>query len=486
MDINKPYVIIILFCTLSINSQTQPITRACTYSHVPQLNSVHSTSSLNKNKTDQIDSLLKGFGIERNFRLYTSDSLRGILAYVSVGKRIRIERALIIPAKIFDSIPPENVKSIHSIALMHSIGHHVNEHSFSDISKMNQMHIEADKFSGYHMNKLGWSLDDCLRTIKQSMPGNNSLPTNPATKLRLLAFGEGWNRYSIEQSLYQKKKFVDFYPKNPKIEDSLITVAKEEFKVNPNLSANFFLKAYQYSNGRNLRALYNAYLQFFAAKQFNDALLCTNELLKNGIGFLDEINYVLFYQRIGEAHFAQGNYNKALKFLTIAQDLDSNNSEITRLKSEIFDRQTNTDQLIEELEKTIKIGPASAELFFKLGEAHRRNKNPLEAIKFFKRVLLINPNYINARLALSKLYFKEGKDVVEVMHTTSTNDAINLDYDEIVKTQKKLWSNAESLLKEGLKLHPKDKRLKNELKDLKKAKRNQVIIYPNRTYYTVD
>ena len=72
------------------------------------------------------------------------------------------------------------------------------------------------------------------------------------------------------------------------------------------------------------------------------------------------------------------------------------------------------------------------------------------------------------------------------MHTTSTNDAIDLDYDEIVKTKSELWSKAEKLLKEGLKIHPKDKRLVKELKSLKKAKRNQVIKYPNKTYYTVD
>ena len=439
-------------------------------------------SSISEKDNRKIDSLLFQFGLEKKYRFMLSANYEGITALGGKDKNDHPFRTIYITGKVLDSTitPIENINLFYE--LTHAYAHHLNRHDLNDTLRLKEKELLADSFAGYHLSKLGFPKDSVEALINNISSSQKSLKSI-AIKDRFEALKIGFERRENELGLVSDIPFIAIFPENRKKVDSLLKIAREEYRTDYQLSAISFSKAFQYSNGKSLNALYEAFKQYYRAKDYKKALIYGNTLLKKGAGFLEKASFALLYLEIGKANLAQDNYNQALEFLIVAQELNPDNSEITRLKSEIFDRQTKTEQLIEELEKTIVIGPASAELFFKLGEAHQRNRNPLEAIKFFKRVLLINPNYINARLALSKLYFKEGKDV---MHTTSTNDAIDLDYDEIVKTKSELWSKAEKLLKEGLKIHPKDKRLVKELKSLKKAKRNQVIKYPNKTYYTVD
>lgn len=76
--------------------------------------------------------------------------------------------------------------------LAHEIGHHLNGHTIGSGGSRPALELEADKFSGFILQRLGASLKDATVTIETLAPQADT-QTHPGRAQRLQAIAEGWS-----------------------------------------------------------------------------------------------------------------------------------------------------------------------------------------------------------------------------------------------------------------------------------------------------
>jgi hypothetical protein len=85
-----------------------------------------------------------------------------------------------------------------SISIMaHEIGHHLSGHTLMPGGSQPPIELEADKFSGFVLQKMGARLEDAKKAISTLVPEGDG-PTHPGRGKRLVAISEGWTE-SCEQ-----------------------------------------------------------------------------------------------------------------------------------------------------------------------------------------------------------------------------------------------------------------------------------------------
>ncbi len=424
----------------------------------------------------KFDSLLIELGIEKKIFFATTEE--SLFEYIwMVASNQNDYKAVTIPNKPPSLIFNKTDSNFNALNFLHAIGHHVNNDGVGNTIYKEEKELEANSFAGYFMNKMGFSKNTyTLYLISDEKHIEPAIVLNNIDQNLLnSAFKDGWETYAIEQSLYVDENNLEIYKANKTYVDSLILIAEKNFDTDYLVSANHYSKAYQYSNGKKISTLYNAYDQYLKAKEFDKALLYANLLFKNGARFLDSKNYKQFFNDIAMIYEIKRDYENALKFLDIAHALDIKNTDLLDRKSSIISRQANPEALINTLIERIKIGSVSTGLYYKLADAYRVNNQPLEAIKYYKRILTMTPKHTNARLDLAKLYIKEGVDIINILNSTDLSKNPSIDIKKSIKAKKTLWDIAKNVLKEGLKTNPKNQYLKQELKNLKTLKRTKPI-----------
>ncbi|GAB4039189.1 TPM domain-containing protein [Spirosoma gilvum] len=83
--------------------------------------------------------------------------------------------------------------------LAHEIGHHLCGHTIMPGGSQPPTELEADKFSGFVLYKMGALLADAQKAIQTLVPDQDS-QTHPARSKRLLAIEEGWKQACSQQS----------------------------------------------------------------------------------------------------------------------------------------------------------------------------------------------------------------------------------------------------------------------------------------------
>ncbi|WP_143530473.1 TPM domain-containing protein [Rhizobium sp. RU36D] len=86
-----------------------------------------------------------------------------------------------------------------SISIMaHEIGHHLSGHTLMPGGSQPPIELEADKFSGFVLQKMGAQLQDAQKAISTLVPEGDG-PTHPGRGKRLVAISQGWTE-SCEQA----------------------------------------------------------------------------------------------------------------------------------------------------------------------------------------------------------------------------------------------------------------------------------------------
>jgi peroxiredoxin len=106
--------------------------------------------------------------------------------------------------------------------LAHELGHHLNGHSLKSGGSRPSIEIEADKFSGFILSKMGSTLEDAQSAINLLVSEEGSY-THPGRSARLAAIANGW--YSAGG-------------RSNKINDNNITYSTNVGSILPNFSQN--------------------------------------------------------------------------------------------------------------------------------------------------------------------------------------------------------------------------------------------------------
>lgn len=83
--------------------------------------------------------------------------------------------------------------------LAHEVGHHLNAHTLEQGGSRPNIELEADRFSGNVMRKLGYSLDDAQAAMKK-LGSNRGSSTHPGKRDRLEAIAEGYEECERDNS----------------------------------------------------------------------------------------------------------------------------------------------------------------------------------------------------------------------------------------------------------------------------------------------
>jgi len=76
--------------------------------------------------------------------------------------------------------------------MAHEIGHHLSGHTLLPGGSQPPIELEADKFSGFVLYRMGASLSDAQHAMSALVPASAHSSTHPARHARLDAIGQGW------------------------------------------------------------------------------------------------------------------------------------------------------------------------------------------------------------------------------------------------------------------------------------------------------
>ncbi len=126
-------------------------------------------------------------GLSVNFKLMAAD-VDDVCAVISEDK----QRYILYNQAFMLSV--ENLTNTHwaeTSMLAHEIGHHLSGHTFSQEENRIDSELEADRFSGFILYKMGASLEEAHAAISKFSTEDNS-STHPSKKSRLAAITNGW------------------------------------------------------------------------------------------------------------------------------------------------------------------------------------------------------------------------------------------------------------------------------------------------------
>ncbi|MCB0739235.1 MAG: hypothetical protein KDC92_17125, partial [Bacteroidetes bacterium] len=138
-----------------------------------------------------VDSILNQVGLARNFEIMPSDEVDNAAAIVFEEKRYILYNNEFM--KLADEISNNSWASISIMA--HEIGHHLQGHTLTQDGSRPPIELEADKFAGFVLARMGATLQDAQSAI-MSLVSEQGSETHPKRSDRLLAIAEGFKNGS--------------------------------------------------------------------------------------------------------------------------------------------------------------------------------------------------------------------------------------------------------------------------------------------------
>jgi len=137
--------------------------------------------------TKAVTAILNEVGLTKNFEIIEDNSIDNAIAIVINKKRYIIYNNNFM--NIANDISNNSWSSISILA--HEIGHHLQGHTLSNIGSRPPLELEADKFSGFVLAKMGATLEDAQSAILH-LVSENPTSTHPGRSERLNAIALGF------------------------------------------------------------------------------------------------------------------------------------------------------------------------------------------------------------------------------------------------------------------------------------------------------
>jgi hypothetical protein len=136
-----------------------------------------------------VNSIVSFAGLPSNFSIYRNDFINNAFAS-SDGT----ERYIVYDSELFHNVELYSQAYWSSVFILaHEIGHHLSGHTLDAIGSSPRRELEADKFAGHVIHKMGGSLEDALAAATLIASDFDS-ETHPSKVRRLKVIEEGWNQ----------------------------------------------------------------------------------------------------------------------------------------------------------------------------------------------------------------------------------------------------------------------------------------------------
>ncbi|MBP6430183.1 MAG: M48 family metalloprotease [Ferruginibacter sp.] len=180
-------IILICFaCTASTLAQLK--TNACGFKIPPKTFSTKSSFKSVYEAADIVKEMIDTIKYKQNFRIKEQPNIQN--AYATVINQVRW---IIYDNEFLESLDSYASTKWASISVLaHEIGHHYYNHVIKNQGSTIPSEIEADKFSGYVMQRLGATVEQA-KAAMEKIGTDRASTTHPAKKDRLTAITAGWN-----------------------------------------------------------------------------------------------------------------------------------------------------------------------------------------------------------------------------------------------------------------------------------------------------
>ena len=140
----------------------------------------------NDRELEEVKSIVAYSGLPMNFDVYAAN-VNNALATIIDQRRI-----ILYNKKLFSFVDHfSNSYWVTMSILAHEVGHHLSGHTLDTKTSPHKIELEADKFSGFILYKLGATKSQATSAIK--MLGNeNESVSHPSKRNRIIAIENGW------------------------------------------------------------------------------------------------------------------------------------------------------------------------------------------------------------------------------------------------------------------------------------------------------
>lgn len=176
----------------SVDQQITPennniiISGGCNFNNVVEKQSII-LNEPSVREINQIENILKYTGLPQNFEVFSANISNAIAVTIN-GKRI-----IVYDKRLFLALDQNSKTYWSSMSILaHEIGHHLSGHTLTGEGSNFKAELEADKFSGFILQKMGASLADAQYAILL-LASETYSSTHPLKSARLQAIQSGWD-----------------------------------------------------------------------------------------------------------------------------------------------------------------------------------------------------------------------------------------------------------------------------------------------------
>ena len=244
------------------------INQVCSYYGEKTSSSAYTFTS-DKEALTALKLITDASGISQNFTLLAAD-IPNAAAVIMYNKRY------ILYNQTFMYNISQRINYWASLSILaHEVGHHLNGHSLIPGGSRPSLELQADKFSGFILAKIGASLEEAQSAINAIVSENGST-THPGKSARLAAIANGWyeNNSKNNSKISNVKKPSEIFCGDPSVREQIFIkkVNNASYKIVSEKGYEFRNSEYrQHSVNDNLRIFwFPDYTAYGYIQDFNE------------------------------------------------------------------------------------------------------------------------------------------------------------------------------------------------------------------------
>ncbi len=174
--------------------------QGCSYDGSPvKVNTSALSDKVPTDCRDMVEQIMKFTGLPQNFDV-VEGNVPNAAAMIVIGKDKLPHRVIAFNNGFMDQVRrATNNNDWAPVSIMaHEIGHHLSGHTITPGGSQPAIELEADKFSGFVLYKMGAQLADAQKALITLVPEADG-PTHPGRGKRVAAIQDGWKQACKQQ-----------------------------------------------------------------------------------------------------------------------------------------------------------------------------------------------------------------------------------------------------------------------------------------------
>ncbi|MCV9926795.1 tetratricopeptide repeat protein [Flavobacterium sp. LS1R49] len=169
------------------------------------------------------------------------------------------------------------------------------------------------------------------------------------------------------------------------------------------------------------------------------------------------------YKNISLILVQNGKIEEAKKAIADARVANPDDNSLLLTEANLYLETKDFETYKKLINEVLKKNPNDPDLLFNLGVISGNAKNPVDAEKYYLKVIEIKPDYTNAYINLAALKLEDEKPLIDEMNKLGTSAKDMKRYDELKAKRNVLFKSTIPYLKKAVELDPKNQDISKTL-----------------------